>query len=70
MTEALSALAPQPEAEPVRKTATKHMVDAAFNALPPDAHGTIGTGEMYRVIEAALRAQDLRALAPQPDADE
>lgn len=32
------------------------MIDAAFNALPADAHGTIGDGEMERVLYAALRA--------------
>lgn len=31
-------------------------VKAAFAALPPDASGTIGVGEMYRVIGAAIRA--------------
>ncbi len=36
---------------------TEAMVDAAFAALPADAHGTIGSGEMYRVLRAALRAQ-------------
>lgn len=30
-------------------------VDAAFAALPQDAYGTIGAGEMYRVLVAALR---------------
>lgn len=37
--------------------ATKAMVDAAFSALPADAHGTIGSGEMERVLKAALRAR-------------
>ena len=46
---------PAPPAEPAGE-ATKAMVDAAFKALPADADGTIGTGEMYRVIEAALAA--------------
>lgn len=27
-------------------------IDAAFAALPPDAHGTIGPGEMERVLQA------------------
>lgn len=31
-------------------------VAAAFAALPPDAYGTIGAGEMERVILAAIRA--------------
>lgn len=35
---------------------TRAMVDAAFGALPPDAHGTIGPGEMERVLKAALKA--------------
>lgn len=33
-----------------------YATDAAFAALPPDAHGTIGVGEMERVLRAALRA--------------
>ena len=47
--------APQP-AEPDIRKATEAMVDAAFRALPADAHGTIGSGEMYRVLNAALAA--------------
>lgn len=31
-------------------------IDAAFAALPPDAHGTIAPGEMERVLQAAARA--------------
>lgn len=45
-----------PAQPPRQALATKAMVDAAFNALPPDAHGTIGAGEMERVLDAALRA--------------
>ena len=36
---------------------TEAAVDAAYKALPPDAHGTIGSGEMERVLEAAFCAQ-------------
>ena len=53
------AAASQPAEPDIRKT-TEAMVDAAFKALPADAHGTIGSGEMYRVLDAALAA------APQP----
>lgn len=35
---------------------TEAAVDAAYKALPPDAHGTIGSGEMERVLEAAFCA--------------
>lgn len=55
---AIRDLSPTPQADPVREAATERMIDAAFNALPPDAHGTIGSGEMYRVIEAALAQKD------------
>lgn len=36
---------------------TEAMIDAAFGALPADAQGTIGSGEMERVLKAALRAE-------------
>lgn len=51
---------------------TEAMVDAAFGALPADAHGTIGSGEMERVLKAAFRAgrpmgnDHLRAAAGAP----
>ena len=35
---------------------TDKMINAAFDALPSDACGTIATGEMERVLEAALAA--------------
>lgn len=53
----VTAGAVPPDAELDALVATETMVDAAFKALPPDAHGTIGSGEMYRVLEAALRAR-------------
>lgn len=37
-------------------------IEAAFKALPPDACGTIGAGEMERVLEAAFLAQFGRPL--------
>ena len=43
---------PQPS-----ETVVEAAVDAAYKALPPDAHGTIGSGEMERVLEAAFCAQ-------------
>ncbi|WP_332692061.1 hypothetical protein [Devosia sp.] len=39
---------------------TREMIDAAFRALPPDAHGTIAEGEMERILLRAL------ALSPAP----
>ena len=43
---------PQPS-----ETVVDAAVDAAYKALPPDAHGTIGSCEMERVLEAAFCAQ-------------
>ena len=48
----LSAHPPQPSV-----SVAEAAVDAAYKALPPDAHGTIGSGEMERVLEAAFCAQ-------------
>lgn len=33
----------------------KEVIDAAFKQLPADAHGTIGDGEMERIILAAIK---------------
>lgn len=53
--------APAPEAAPapapvVEIVFTEAAIDAAFRALPADACGLIGTGEMERVLMAAFRA--------------
>lgn len=49
-----AAITPTPtDAEPVARI-TDAMVDAAFKALPSDVPCTMGTGEMYRILEAAF----------------
>lgn len=55
--ERLREIDQNPEPQPnVPALADAAMIDAAFKALPPDACGAIATGEMQRVIDAALRA--------------
>ena len=58
---ARAALAAAPQPAPQSAAVSRAMIDSAYDALPPDAWGTIAEGEMERILMAALRTT-----SPQP----